>query len=199
MERIEKSIDVRVPLHIAYDQWTQFEQFPRFMDGVKEVRQLDDTHLRWRACVGGKDTEWDSEITEQQADRVIAWRSTSGPPNSGRVRFEPIDAQHTRVRVAMEYEPRGVLQKAGDAMGLVCAQLDRTIHGFKHFLESRGDATGGWHGEGHGGEEGRHLAPPRVSTGPATAGPDAGVSGIGPNAPGAEGAAPGTTSGAAPR
>src|SRR3954452_19585565 len=113
MERIEKSIEVRCPLNQVYNQWTQFEEFPRFMAGVKEVRQLDDTHVHWHAEIWGKDKEWDAEITEQGPDRKIAWGSVSGGgPNAGEVPFEPLGPDRTRVHLAMAYEPQGALESA---------------------------------------------------------------------------------------
>src|SRR2546421_9043437 len=102
MERIQKSIEVDRPLHQVYNQWTQFEEFPRFMEGVKEVEQLDDTHLRWRANVDGKAEEWSAEIVEQEPDTRIAWRATSGPMNRGTVTFDKIDDSRTRVTLSME-------------------------------------------------------------------------------------------------
>jgi uncharacterized membrane protein len=146
MERAHKSFEIDVPVRTAYNQWTQFEEFPRFMDGVKEVRQLDDTHLHWCASIAGKDKEWDAEITEQVPDQVIAWRSTSGNPNSGRVRFDPIGADRTRIDLEMEYEPQGALEKAGDAMGVVSRQIDKTVDDFRQFIEKRGRETGAWRG-----------------------------------------------------
>src|SRR4051812_49989174 len=113
MERIEKSVEVKAPVQAVYNQWTQFEEFPRFMAGVKEVTQLDDTHLHWHAEIWGKDKEWDAEITEQVPDQRISWRSTSGAQNAGTVRFEPLDADRTRIHLAMAYEPEGALEKAG--------------------------------------------------------------------------------------
>ena len=107
MATIEKSIDVGVPVSVAYGQWTQFEEFPQFMSGVKEVRQLDDTHVHWVAEIGGEVREWDAEIVEQKPDRVIAWRSVGGTPNAGRVEFEPID-RGTRITIEMEHEPEGM-------------------------------------------------------------------------------------------
>src|SRR2546426_31535 len=107
MERIEKSIEVRCPVRTVYNQWTQFEQFPRFMAGVKEVKQLDDTHVHWHAEIWGKDKEWDAEIFEQVPDQRIAWRSTTGDaPNNGAVRFEPLGPDRTRINLTMEYEPQ---------------------------------------------------------------------------------------------
>jgi len=140
-------------LRAVYDQWTQFEEFPRFMEGVEEIRQLDDTHLHWRASVGGKEKEWDAQITEQVPDRVIAWRSTSGAPNGGEVRFEPIGADRTRLRLALEYEPQTVVEKVGDALGVMSRHVEKTVEDFKDFIEKRGQATGAWRGEVEGGRE----------------------------------------------
>jgi len=147
MERVEKTIDVQRPLSDVYNQWTQFEDFPHFMPGVKEVRQIDDTHVHWRAELWGKDEEWDAEITEQEPDKRISWKSISGAPNAGTVRFDAIDAARTRVRLTMAYEPRGAVEKIGDAMGLVDAQVQLAVSRFKAFIESRGAPTGQWRGE----------------------------------------------------
>jgi uncharacterized membrane protein len=153
MERIEKSVEVACPVRTVYNQWTQFEDFPRFMAGVKEVKQLDDTHVHWHAEIWGKDKEWDAEITEQVPDQVIAWRSTSGAPNAGTVRFEPLSHDRTRVRLIMEYEPEGVVEKTGDAIGVFSARVENTVEDFKKFIESRGAETGAWRGEVHGGQQ----------------------------------------------
>ena len=153
MERIEKSIEVACPVRTVYNQWTQFEEFPRFMAGVKEVKQLDDTHVHWHAEIWGKDKEWDAEITEQVPDQVIAWRSTSGAPNAGAVRFEPVAPDRTRVRLMMEYEPQGAMEKTGDALGVFSARVQNTVEDFKKFIENRGAETGGWRGEVRGGEK----------------------------------------------
>jgi uncharacterized membrane protein len=156
MERIEKSIEVKCPVHTVYNQWTQFEDFPRFMAGVKEVKQLDDTHVHWHAEVWGKDKEWDSEITEQVPDQKIAWRSISGDaPNAGEVRFEPVASGKTRVRLAMEYEPQGVVENVGDKLGLLSARVQSTVEDFKKFIEARCDETGAWRGEVHGAQRTR--------------------------------------------
>jgi ribosome-associated toxin RatA of RatAB toxin-antitoxin module len=156
MERIEKAIEVNCPIRTVYNQWTLFEEFPRFMSGVKSVRQLDDTHVHWRADVWGKDKEWDAEITEQVPDRIIAWRSTSGDaPNAGTVRFEPLSGERTRVRLEMEYEPRGAMENIGDALGLMDRRAESTVEDFKKFIESRGSEEGGWRGEVHGGRKER--------------------------------------------
>jgi uncharacterized membrane protein len=148
MERIEKTIEVQQPVRTVYNQWTQFEEFPQFMAGVKEVKQLDDTHVHWHAEIWGKDKEWDAEITQQVPDQCIAWRSTSGDaPNAGTVRFEPLSADRTRVKLTMEYEPQGAVENVGDALGVLSARVESTVKDFKKFIESRGAETGGWRGE----------------------------------------------------
>lgn len=143
---VEESIDVNVPLSTAYNQWTQFEEFPRFMDSVEEVRQLDDTHLHWRANVAGKIKEWDSEITEQIPDQRIAWRSTSGAPNSGVVSFQRIADNKTRIVLHMEYEPETAGEKIGDAVGGMILTAKGNLKRFKELIEGRGVETGAWRG-----------------------------------------------------
>jgi uncharacterized membrane protein len=156
MERIEKSIEVKCPVSTVYNQWTQFEEFPRFMTGVKEVRQLDDTHVHWHAEIWGKDKQWDAEITEQVPDQRIAWRSTSGDaPNGGSVPFEPLGADRPRVRLAMDSEPQGMAEKAADAVGILSSRVQNDVENFKQYLESRGAASGGWRGEVRGGQKTR--------------------------------------------
>lgn len=149
--RIEKSITVRVPVHTAYDQWTQFEEFPRFMEGIKNVRQLDDTHVHWVAEVAGKQKEWDAEITEQTPDRRIAWRSVSGTGNSGAVEFTPISQDETKVQVSMQIEPDSTLEKIGNALHAPDRRVQGDLERFKDFIESRGQESGAWRGEVHGG------------------------------------------------
>jgi len=146
MEHVEKTIEVERPLSTVYNQWTQFEDFPYFMDGVKEVRQVDDTHLHWRAEIWGKVKEWDAEITEQEPDKRISWKSVSGAPNAGTVRFEAAGPQRTLVRLVMAYEPEGALESAGDALGIVSSRVQHSIEGFKKFIENRTDETGAWRG-----------------------------------------------------
>ncbi|MGB6055087.1 MAG: SRPBCC family protein [Burkholderiaceae bacterium] len=143
---IEESIEVELPVQAAYNQWTQFEDFPKFMDNVREVRQLDDRHLHWRAEVAGKEQEWDAEITEQIPDKRIAWRSISGAQSAGVVTFHKISDSRTRIMLQMDYTPRGVDEKIGDAIGLVRMQARRTLKRFKELLESRGGETGAWRG-----------------------------------------------------
>src|SRR5687768_4629988 len=143
---IEDSIEVDVPVSTAYNQWTQFEEFPKFMKGVREVRQIDDTHLHWRAEIGGKEEEWDAEITEQIPDQRIAWRSTSGAKNSGVVSFYGISDSKTRVVLKMDYGPRGLLEELGDALGAVKIRTHQDLKCFKEYLESHGKETGAWRG-----------------------------------------------------
>ncbi|HEV7619583.1 MAG TPA: SRPBCC family protein [Burkholderiaceae bacterium] len=147
MATLEKSIEVNVPVNTAYNQWTQFEDFPKFMEGVKEVRQLDDTHVHWHAEIAGKDKEWDAEITEQIPDQRIAWRSTTGTPNSGIVTFEKISDDKTRITLRMDYEPEDVMEKAGDAAGVLSRRVEGDLQRFKEFIESRGQETGAWRGK----------------------------------------------------
>jgi uncharacterized membrane protein len=149
MEQVEKIVEVNCPIRTVYNQWTQFEEFPRFMAGVKEVRQLDDTHVHWHAEIWGKDKEWDAEITEQEPDKRISWKSVSGAPNAGTVRFEPLDADRTRVRLVMAYEPEGAVENAGDALGIFSQRVESTVKDFKEYIESRGAESGAWRGEVH--------------------------------------------------
>lgn len=147
MSTTSKSIEVHVPVHVAYNQWTQFEDFPKFMDGVREVQQMGDTRLHWKATVGGKEQEWTAEITEQVPDQRIAWRSTAGDENAGVVTFHYIDEMTTRVTLQLSYEPRGVTEKMGDMVGMMDRQLQNSLDNFKEFIERRGMPTGAWRGE----------------------------------------------------
>jgi uncharacterized membrane protein len=147
MSTIVQSIDVRVPVRTAYNQWTQFEEFPRFMEGVEKVEQLDDTRLHWVAKVAGKKKEWDAEITEQTPDQRVAWTATSGAPNGGVVTFHRIDDSTTRVTVQMELEPEGPVEAVGAAAGMPDRRVKGDLDRFKQFIESRGTETGAWRGE----------------------------------------------------
>lgn len=151
MATIEKSIDVAVPVSVAYDQWTQFEQFPQFMEGVVDVEQLDDSHLRWTAEVQGERKHWEAEIVEQEPDRVIAWRSIGGARTSGRVEFAPTN-EGTRVRVEMEYEPEGMKESVGAVLGLDEHQVEEDLERFRELVEDRQLPTGAWRGSIEGGE-----------------------------------------------
>jgi uncharacterized membrane protein len=144
---IEKSIDVEVPVRTAYNQWTQFEEFPRFMEGIKEVHQLDPERLHFRANLGGKELEWDARITEQTPDQRIAWRSIGGPTNAGVVTFHRLEPSETRVMLQVEYDPEGFIENVGDMLGFVSAQVRGDLERFKAFIENRGSETGAWRGE----------------------------------------------------
>ncbi len=147
MATVEKSIDVNVPVQTAYNQWTQFEEFPRFMSGVEQVQQLDDTRLHWKAEVAGKDKEWDAEITEQTPDQRIAWTSTTGAKNAGVVTFHHISDSQTRIMLQMDVDPEGPIENAGTALGFLDRQVQGDLERFKEFIESRGSETGAWRGE----------------------------------------------------
>ena len=146
MSSIEQSIEVDVPVRTAYNQWTQFEEFPRFMEAMEEVRQLDDKRLHWRAKVGGKALEGDAEIDEQTPDKRVAWHSTSGDRNAGAVTFHYIDEHTTRIMVQMDYATEGMAEKVGDALGVADRRVEGDLKRFKEFIESRGQETGAWRG-----------------------------------------------------
>jgi uncharacterized membrane protein len=146
MSRITEEIEVDVPVGVAYDQWTQFESFPRFMEGVDRVVQLDDKTLEWTATIAGKTKHWRAEIHEQQPDEVIAWRSLEGAQNDGAVRFEPVGADRTRIVLQLDVAPEGLVEKAGDALGVVERRVRGDLERFREFMESRGQATGAWRG-----------------------------------------------------
>jgi len=150
MSRISETTTLDVPVSVAYDQWTQFESFPQFMEGVERVVQLDDRTLDWTATVAGKTKHWRAEIFEQEPDQVISWRSTEGARNDGTVRFEPIDADTSRITLELEVEPEGPLEATGDALGIVARRVRGDVERFKSFIESRGEATGAWRGEVEG-------------------------------------------------
>jgi uncharacterized membrane protein len=146
MSTIEKTIDVEVPVRTAYDQWTQFESFPRFMEGVESVTQVDDKHLHWRAEIGGVVREWDAEIVDQTPDQQVTWRSLDGTENRGTVQFRPAEAG-TRVTLRLDYNPHGFVEKVGDVMSFVERRVTGDLARFKEFVETRGTETGGWRGE----------------------------------------------------
>jgi HSP20 family molecular chaperone IbpA len=149
MARIEQSIDVNVPLRAVYNQMTQFTDFPRFMEGVQEIRQLDDTHLHWHSKSRGRDSEWDSEITEQVPDQCIAWRNISGKKNVGRVVFQPIADDKTRVTLSMECDPEGSSPEVREVENIIAKHTEEDLARFKKFIESQGHETGEWRGEVH--------------------------------------------------
>ncbi|MGW0805061.1 SRPBCC family protein [Nonomuraea sp. NPDC002799] len=147
MSTIEHSEDVRVPVRVAYNQWTQFESFPEFMEGVESVKQLGDTRTAWVAEIAGVRREFEAEITEQHPDERVAWRTTDRPHQAGVVTFHRIDAETTRVTLQMEYDPEGLLETAGDWLQIVRMRVVGDMKRFKQFIESRGGETGGWRGE----------------------------------------------------
>jgi len=149
---VTQSIDLAVPVRTAYNQWTQFEAFPDFMEGIREVRQLDDVHMHWVAEIGGRVAEWDAQITEQRPDECVAWRSTSGTENSGVVRFEPLGPEQTRITVEIEHDPEGMLESVGAAVGADDRRVRRDLERFRELLEERGEETGGWRGRVGGSE-----------------------------------------------
>jgi len=144
---IIEAIEVKVPVRAVYNQWTQFEDFPQFMKSIKEIRQVDDRHLHWKANIAGEDKEWDSEITEQIPDKRIAWRSTGGVHNAGVVTFHKVADNVTRVTLQMDYQPDGVLETIGDVLGAVRLEMRSNLTDFKEMLEKRGAETGGWRGK----------------------------------------------------
>jgi uncharacterized membrane protein len=147
MSSVTESIDVNVPITTAYNQWTQFEDFPRFMDGVKEVRQLDDKTLEWTAEIAGQEETWTAEITEQNPDERIAWHAIGGKENAGVVTFHHISDDTTKVTLQMDWQPEGAIQKIGDAIGSDDRQIKGDLERFKKFIESRGSETGAYRGE----------------------------------------------------
>ncbi|MBA2615331.1 MAG: SRPBCC family protein [Actinobacteria bacterium] len=147
MQTIEQSIDVNVPVSTAYNQWTQFEEFPQFMEGVESVKQVDDTHLHWVAEVAGKRHEWDAEVAEQRPDERVAWKATDGKANAGVVTFHRIDDSTTRVMVQMDWEPEGVVESAGAAVGADDRRVKSDLERFKKLIESKGSESGAWRGE----------------------------------------------------
>src|ERR1041385_1170590 len=152
MERIEKSIEVDVPVATAYNQWTQFESFPSFMEGVVEVQQLDDKHLRWVAEIGGERKKWNAESVQQEPDKVVSWRSTSGALNNGSVSFQPLGDSRCKATVIMTYEPTSFKEKVGDALGVLSARVEGDLRRFKEFIETKQVPTGAWRGEIHEGQ-----------------------------------------------
>jgi uncharacterized membrane protein len=147
MSTIEQSIEVAVPVRAAYNQWTQFEEFPRFMEGVEEVRQLDDTHLHWRTTVGGREQEFDAQITEQRPDERIAWTATQGVEQAGVVTFHRVDDGRTKVMLQLDAEPEGAVEKVGDALGVLKRRVKGDLERFKELIEARGAESGAWRGE----------------------------------------------------
>ncbi|GAA5041844.1 SRPBCC family protein [Streptomyces similanensis] len=147
MSTVKETVEVEVPVRIAYNQWTQFESFPNFMEGVEEIRQLDDRHNHWVTKVSGVKREFDTEIVDQLPDERITWRTTSGETQQkGTVRFERVDDGHTRVELVMDIEPSGMAEKAGDLLGVTDRQIKGDMKRFKEYIEKRGGESGAWRG-----------------------------------------------------
>jgi uncharacterized membrane protein len=144
--KVEKSILVNVPLSVAYNQWTQFEEFPQFMSGIKSITQLDDQQLEWVAEIAGVRRKWTARILEQVPDKKVSWAATEGATNAGSVTFEDVGGGQTQVHLVLEYEPEGLVEKVGDKLNVVENQAEGDLDRFKAFIESEGYATGAWRG-----------------------------------------------------
>jgi uncharacterized membrane protein len=153
MATVEESVEVEVPVRTAYNQWTQFEEFPRFMEGVRSVTQLDDEHLHWVADIGGIHREWDAKITEQHPDERVAWTATSGAQNAGVVTFHHLSPERTKVMLQLEFDPDGFVEQVGDKLGIVRRRAVGDLERFKEFIEARGGETGAWRGDVERGRE----------------------------------------------
>ncbi len=148
MSTITESVDVKVTVSTAYNQWTQFESFPHFMDGVEQIRQLDDTHLHWKISIGGVTREFDATVTEQHPDERVAWTFDSGPTHAGVVTFHRIDDTTTRVTAQMDIDPEGFVENAADKLGILDRKVKGDMERFKKFIEARGGReTGEWRGD----------------------------------------------------
>jgi uncharacterized membrane protein len=152
MAEVHESIEVNVPISTAYNQWTQFQEFPQFMENVESVTQIDDTHLRWVAEIGGQQQEWEAEIVRQEPDRVVAWKSVDGKGTSGEVKFEPLGSDRTKIDVTISWEPEGFLESLGEKMNADKIGVKKDLENFKELIESRGVETGAWRGEVTAGE-----------------------------------------------
>ncbi|MEJ7788791.1 MAG: SRPBCC family protein, partial [Thermoleophilaceae bacterium] len=144
MANIEQSIDVDVPISTAYNQWTQFEEFPKFMEGVDEIRQVDDRHVHWVVSFGGTQHEWDAEITEQSPDERVAWKNIDGKDNAGVVTFHRLAADRTRIMVQMDWAPEGVKEKLGATLGFDQRRIEGDLERFKALIESQGTESGAY-------------------------------------------------------
>lgn len=147
MDSIEKTVDIDCPIDVVYNQWTQFEEFPRFMSSITRVRQIDDTHVHWQAEILGKAQEWRSVITEQLPDQRISWKSIAGTPNRGSIAFSPLSADQTRITLTIIFEPEGAAENLGAMLGFVDRQVEKSLQDFKTFIEARQQETGAWRGE----------------------------------------------------
>ena len=147
MASVQESVDVDVPIRVAYDQWTQFESFPQFMGGVERITQLDDKHTHWVTNIDGVKREFDAEITEQHPDERVAWTTTNGTHQSGVVTFHRISDDTTRVTLQLDHDPKGVVEVVGDALGIVQRRVKGDLAKFKSYIEARGHEDGAWRGD----------------------------------------------------
>ncbi|HEY2833230.1 MAG TPA: SRPBCC family protein [Sporichthyaceae bacterium] len=147
MASVTETIDVAVDVTTAYNQWTQFESFPKFMDGVEQIRQTDDTHLHWKTNIGGVTREFDTEITEQHPDERVAWKSTDGTTHAGVITFHKLDAKSSRVTAQIDWQPEGLVEKAGALVGVDDHRVKSDLKRFKKFMEDHGSETGQWRGD----------------------------------------------------
>jgi uncharacterized membrane protein len=161
METIEKIIEVNAPLSSVYNQWTQFESFPEFMEGVIEIKQLDDRRLHWKANIGGKVKEWDAEIIQQTPDSIIAWRTISGPAHEGTVTFRMRGPGRTEIMVRIEFQPQSMLESLAGTFGVVGRRIEGDLERFKEFIENRPSETGAWRGRIAGAQVDRPSEEPR--------------------------------------
>ena len=153
MSRITEEIDIGVPVRVAYDQWTRFESFPAFMDGVEKVVKLDDTTLEWTGTVAGVHKRWRARILEQRPNQLVAWQSIDGAANDGSVRFQPLSRNRTRLALTLDVAPEGALEKVAAALGVVERQIKGDLERFREYIEARQAPTGAWRGGVRGGEE----------------------------------------------
>jgi len=144
---IEETIEVDAPLRTVYNQWTQFEEFPKFMEGVEQIIQLDDEHLHWKAKIAGQSREWDARITEQRPDELIAWVSEAGAKNDGIVAFQALDPGRSRIVLQLDVEPEGFMENVADGLGLIRQRAHGDLKRFKEFIEERSVETGAWRGQ----------------------------------------------------
>jgi uncharacterized membrane protein len=147
MASVTESVDVAVPVSTAYNQWTQFESFPQFMGGVDKITQIDTTHNHWVTTIGGVTREFDTEVTEQHPDERVAWKSTDGTSHAGVVTFHRLNDAKTRVTVQLDWQPSGVVEKAGSVLGVDDRQVKADLARFKEFIEKQGGETGAWRGD----------------------------------------------------
>jgi uncharacterized membrane protein len=147
MTSVTESVDVEVPISVVYNQWTQFESFPEFMGGVEQVTQTDDRHTHWVTNIGGADREFDTEVTEQHPEERVAWKSTDGTTHAGVITFHRLGETKTRVTAQIDWQPEGLVEKAGATLGFDDRQVKSDLKRFKEFIEARGGETGGWRGD----------------------------------------------------